>query len=695
MFIDTFGSNVFNDDVRKKYLKPETYKKLENIRNEGAPMDQQIADEIADAMMKWAVEKGATHYTHWFQPMTGITAEKHESFMEPGPDGKPVLKFSSKALIKGEADASSFPSGGMRATFEGRGYTVWDPTSDAFIKDKTLCIPTAFCSYTGAVLDKKTPLLRSMAAISRQSLRVIRALGGEAKYVYPTVGCEQEYFLINKADYAKRTDLILTGHTLFGAATPKGQMLETHYYGSIRPRVKAFMEELNEELWQLGIYSKTEHNEVAPCQHEMAPLFGKANVATDQNQLVMEVMKKIADKHDFVCLLHEKPFGGINGSGKHNNWSLSTDKGENIFKPGKVPAENTRFLLFLAAVIRSVDDYQDLLRISCSTASNDLRLGGNEAPPAIISVFLGDDLLEVVGDIIAGETTSGQKKNRMQTLAESMPALKKDTTDRNRTSPFAFTGNRFEFRMPGSSVNVSCANYILNAVVADALSDYADELERGGREEAEKTARAIIRRELIAHRRIIFNGNGYGKEWIEEAEKRGLLNIASTPEAYSHFDDEKNIALFERQNILNADEIASRKAIGLTEYVKTVNIEAKTMLMMIEKQIIPAVTGYVTKLSEGVCADDSRADLPKSMRSAGKKLAGEVGEALRDLYEAKEELESLLAKEPADMQDAGNYLHTKVRPQMDTCRKAADLLETHVRKEDWPFPDYTDILFYM
>ena len=692
MFIDTFGSNVFNDDVRKKYLKPATYKKLENIRNEGAPMDQAIAEEVAAAMMKWAVEKGATHYTHWFQPMTGITAEKHESFMEPGPDGRPVLKFSSKALIKGEADASSFPSGGMRATFEGRGYTVWDPTSDAFVKDNTLCIPTAFCSYNGAVLDKKTPLLRSMAAINRQALRVLHALGEETKYVFPTVGCEQEYFLINKEDYAKRPDLILTGHTLFGAATPRGQMLETHYYGSIRPRVKAFMEELNETLWSLGIYSKTEHNEVAPCQHEMAPLFNKANVAADQNQLVMEVMKKVADKHDFVCLLHEKPFGGINGSGKHNNWSLCTDKGENIFKPGKAPAENTRFLLFLAAVIRSVDDYQDLLRISCSTASNDLRLGGNEAPPAIISVFLGDDLEEVVNDIIAGEKT-GKKRAKMQTLAESMPALKQDTTDRNRTSPFAFTGNRFEFRMPGSSVNVSCANYILNTAVADALSDYADEMETA--EDVEKTARSIIRRELAAHRRIIFNGNGYGAEWVEEAKQRGLLNIASTPEAYRHFDDEKNLQLLERQQVLDREEIASRKSIGLSEYVKTVNIEARTMLMMIEKQIIPAVAGYAEELAEGICADDSRADLPKPLRQTGKKLAAEAGEGLRDLFAAKEDLEALLEKEPKGEQEAGDYLYTKVRPQMEICREAADRLETVVKKDDWPFPDYTDILFYV
>ena len=686
MFINTFAADVFNDDVMKKSLKPETYKKLETVRKEGAPMDQAIAEEVADAMMKWAVGKGATHYTHWFQPMTGITAEKHESFMEPGPDGHPVLKFSPKALIKGEADASSFPSGGMRATFEGRGYTVWDPTSDAFVKDNTLYIPTAFCSYTGAVLDKKTPLLRSMNVINKQSLRIIRALGGEAKYVYPTVGCEQEYFLINKEDYEKRKDLILTGHTLFGAATPKGQILETHYYGTLRPRVKAFMEELDETLWRLGIYSKTEHNEVAPCQHEMAPLFEKANVAADQNQLVMEVMKKVADRHDFVCLLHEKPFGGINGSGKHNNWSLSTDRGENLFKPGKDPAGNTRFLLFLTAVIRAVDNYQDLLRISCSTASNDLRLGGNEAPPAIISIFLGDDLEEVVGGIIAG-TPSARKKNNVQSLAENMPVLKQDTTDRNRTSPFAFTGNRFEFRMPGSAVNVSCANYILNTAVSDALCDYADELEGSAKDPAaaEKKAREIIRRELTAHKRIIFNGNGYGREWIEEAEKRGLLNISSTPEAYRRFDDEKNVKLFERFGILGKEEILSRKAIGLSEYVKNVNIEAKTVLMMIDKQIIPAVVSYSEDLSQ----------MPEALSRTGSKIAKEIGDAFSALYDSRNDLESLLKKEPADAQEAGDYLHTKVRPQMEKCRAAADRLECLVGKDDWPIPDYTDILFYV
>ena len=689
MFIDTFGSDVFNDDVMKKYLHPDTYEKLENIRNVGAPMDQDIAEEVANAMMTWAVEKGATHYTHWFQPMTGITAEKHESFMEPGPDGRPELRFSPKALIKGEADASSFPSGGMRATFEGRGYTVWDPTSNAFVKDNTLYIPTAFCSYTGAVLDKKTPLLRSMAAINRQSLRVIKALGGEAKYVYPTVGCEQEYFLINKEDFAKREDLILTGHTLFGAATPKGQMLETHYYGSIRPRVKAFMEELNETLWRLGIYSKTEHNEVAPCQHEMAPLFGKANVASDQTQLVLEVMKTVADKHDFVCLLHEKPFGGINGSGKHNNWSLSTDKGENLFRPGKDPASNTRFLLFLTAVISAVDDYQDLLRISCSTASNDLRLGGNEAPPAIISVFLGDDLEEIVTGIIEGGTGTAKRARRVQALAESMPYLKQDTTDRNRTSPFAFTGNRFEFRMPGSSVNVSCANYIINTAVADKLSVYADELEKAGKTAANEALR-IIRRELTEHRRIIFNGNGYGTEWIEEAGKRGLLNIASTPEAYSHFDDEKNIELFARHGILGRDEIASRKNIGLTEYVKTVGIEAKTMLMMIDKQIMPAVVEYGRELAGGICASEE-----KVLSRTGKKLSRSIGDDLDSLAGARDALETLLKKVPGDAQEAGNYMHEKVRPQMEKCRLAADRLEMEVGKEKWPYPDYTDILFYV
>ena len=690
MFIESFGSNVFNDTVMKEYLKPETFRKLENIRKEGAPMDQDIAEEIAEAMLKWATSKGATHYTHWFQPMTGITAEKHDSFLEMDRDGKPVLSFSPKALIKGEADASSFPSGGMRATFEGRGYTVWDPTSDAFIKDNTLCIPTAFCSFNGNVLDKKTPLLRSMALINRQAKRVLRLLGIDATYVYPTVGCEQEYFLINKEDYALREDLILTGRTLFGSATPKGQMLETHYYGSLRPRVKAFMEDLDETLWSLGIYSKTEHNEVAPCQHEMASIYNRANVAADQNQLVMDMIKKVADRHGFVCLLHEKPFRGINGSGKHNNWALSTDSGLNLLKPGREPENNLVFQLFLTAVLKAVDEYQDLLRISCATASNDYRLGGDEAPPAILSVFLGTDIEALVHSIISG-TSAKSAQMEISRLAENLPSLQADATDRNRTSPFAFTGNRFEFRMPGSSVNVSCANFILNTAVADSLRIFADELETKDPTAMEDEIRSLIRRELSAHERIIFNGNGYGNDWVKEAEKRGLLNIASTPEAYSHYDDEKNIALFERNGILNRNEILSRKTIGLTEYVKVMNIEIRTMLEMADKQIIPAVLGFSNRLAEGV----------RVKKEIGRKAERESGQLekiekeLGNLMDFRDRMEQALENEPADVQKAGMYIHETIKPLMEGCRTAADRLENLIDKAEWPFPDYTDLLFYV
>jgi len=690
MFINSFGSNVFNDTVMKDYLKPETFRKLENIRKEGAPMDADIAEEIASAMMKWATAKGATHYTHWFQPMTGITAEKHESFLEMDSDGKPILAFSPKALIKGEADASSFPSGGMRATFEGRGYTVWDPTSDAFIKDNTLCIPTAFCSYNGAVLDKKTPLLRSMALINRQAKRVLRLLGTEVTYVYPTVGAEQEYFLINKEDYALREDLILTGRTLFGSATPKGQILETHYYGSLRPRVKAFMEDLNETLWALGVYSKTEHNEVAPCQHEMASIYNRANVAADQNQIVMDMIKKVADRHGFVCLLHEKPFKGINGSGKHNNWALATDTGINIFKPGKEPENNLTFQLFLAAVLHAVDDYQDLLRISCATASCDYRLGGDEAPPAIISVFLGTDIEALVRSTIDGTSVKAFRKN-YASLAEALPSLKTDATDRNRTSPFAFTGNRFEFRMPGSSVNISCANFIINTAVADSLRAYADELETVDADNMEKAVRDLIRREFTAHERIIFNGNGYGEDWVKEAEGRGLLNIASTPEAYSHYDDQKNIDLFERNGILNADEIRSRKAIGLSEYVKVMNIEIKTMLEMADKQIIPAVMGFSNRLAGGIAQKKSIGIDPGQEMIQLKKIETE----LAALCGSRDRIEKALREEPADMQECGLYINNTVKPLMEECRDAADKLENLIDRSEWPFPDYTDLLFYI
>lgn len=690
MFTDEFGSNVFNDSVMKKYLLPDTFKKLENIRNEGAPMNQDIAEEIADAMLKWAVEKGATHYTHWFQPMTGITAEKHDSFLAMDGNFKPILEFNSGALIKGEADASSFPSGGMRATFEGRGYTVWDPTSDAFIKDGTLCIPTAYCSYTGAVLDKKTPLLRSMAVLNRQAKRVLKLLGEEVRYVYPTVGCEQEYFLVNRSDYAKREDLVLTGRTLFGSLTPKGQLLGTHYYGSIRPRVKAYMKELDEELWKLGVYSKTEHNEAAPCQHEMACIFHKANVAADQNQLVMEVMRTVAARYGFVCILHEKPFAGINGSGKHNNWALATDTGMNILKPGKEPENNQRFLLFMTAVIKAVDDYQDLLRISSATASNDYRLGGNEAPPAILSVFLGSDLEDLVRSIIEG-TDIKKSTTAYSQLADNLPSLKQDKTDRNRTSPFAFTGNRFEFRMPGSSVNVSCANFILNTAVAESLRVFADELEKADPGNIEEAVKALVRRELTEHQRIIFNGNGYEDQWVEEAEKRGLLNYASTPSAYRHYDDEKNIRLMETNGVLSAEEVRSRKSIGLTEYVQLMNIEIKTMLEMIDKQIVPAVIGYAGRLAEGI----------NQRKTAGfaaeneTKLLGRIENEYAELSKYRDLMYEALNNEPEDMQEAGDFIYERIKPYMQECRKAADCLETMIDKKDWPFPDYTDILFYV
>lgn len=690
MFTDEFGSNVFNDSVMKKSLMRDTFAKLENIRNEGAPMEQAIADEIAQAMMKWAIEKGATHYTHWFQPMTGITAEKHDSFLAMDHEFKPILEFSSKALIKGEADASSFPSGGMRATFEGRGYTVWDPTSDAFIKDGTLFIPTAFCSYTGAVLDKKTPLLRSMAVLNRQARRLLKLLGEDVKYVYPTVGCEQEYFLVNKEDYAKRKDLILTGRTLFGALPPKGQTLGDHYYGTIRPRVKAFMAELDEELWKLGIYAKTEHNEAAPCQHEAACIYHKANVAADQNQLVMEVMKTVANRHGFVCMLHEKPFAGINGSGKHNNWALASDNGMNLLKPGKEPENDIRFLLFLTAVIKAVDDYQDLLRISSATASNDYRLGGNEAPPAILSVFLGTDIEEVVRSIIEG-TSVKKTRTEYSYLADNLPGLKQDKTDRNRTSPFAFTGNRFEFRMPGSSVNVSCPNFILNTAVAESLKVFSDELEQNDAGSIKEAARALVRRELAAHKKIIFNGNGYEDRWVEEAAKRGLKNYASTPEAYRHYDDEKNIRLMESNGVLSAEEIRSRKSIGLTEYVQLMNIEIRTMLEMIDKQIIPAVIGYAGKLAEGI-------SFRKAAGFAAEKeteLLGRIEEEYENLSKYRSLMEDALNSEPEDMQEAGDFIYGTIKPFMLECRKAADKLEAMTDKRDWPFPDYTDILFYV
>ena len=687
---ESFGSMVFNEDAMRQYLTDKTFKQLMRIRKEGSAIDPAIADEVAAAMKAWALSKGATHYTHWFQPMTGITAEKHDAFIEPDKDGKPVMEFTGKALIKGEPDASSFPSGGIRATFEARGYTVWDPTSDAFIKEKTLCIPTAFCSYTGEVLDKKTPLLRSMEALNKQAIRLLSLLGNKAKYVYSTVGCEQEYFLINKEDYAERQDLILTGRTLFGNPTPKGQTLEDHYFGSIRPRVKKFMEDLDEELWKLGIYSKTEHNEVAPCQHEMAPVFTRSNVAADQNQLVMEVMKKVADRHGFVCLLHEKPFEGINGSGKHNNWSISTDAGENLLNPGKKPEENTQFLLFLTAVIKAVDDYQDLLRLSVATAGNDHRLGGNEAPPAIISMFVGDALGAIIDTIITGKEHKVQAEESLVTKVSTLPDIKKDNTDRNRTSPFAFTGNKFEFRMPGSAVNISCANIMLNTAVAESLRQFADKLEKHT-EDLEAEAHKIIREELKKHERIVFNGNGYSDEWVAEAEKRGLLNLKSTPEAYSHYDDKKNIELFATHGIFTKDEVEARKVIGVSEYGKIIQIEASAMLQITDKQILPAVLQFSNDMAVGTEAKKKLGIPTESEENILKDVAKEVSA----LYANKDKMKKALEKTPEDEVKAATYAYEKLLPLMAVERTHVDALEALVDKAYWPMPDYTDLLFYV
>jgi len=691
MTIENFGCKVFNESVMKKYLTEDVFRRMQEIRKGSIPMDAAIAHDVAAAMKDWAIEKGATHYTHWFQPMTGITAEKHDAFLDRDREGNPILEFSSRELIKGEPDASSFPSGGMRATFEARGYTVWDPTSDAFIKENTLCIPTAFCSYTGAVLDKKTPLLRSIDTLNRQCLRLLQLLGDDSEYIYPTVGCEQEYFLINKEDFARRPDLIVTGRTLFGNVTPKGQMLNDHYYGTLRPRVKKFMEKLDEELWQYGIYSKTEHNEAAPAQHEMACIYTRANVAADQNQIVMEVMKKMADEMGFVCLLNEKPFEGIAGSGKHNNWSLANDKGENLLKPGRHPEKNLRFLLLLAAVVRAVDDYQDLLRISVATAGNDHRLGGDEAPPAILSMFLGTELTDIIDSIISGQNYEAPEAESLSTHIKSLPNVKQDNTDRNRTSPFAFTGNKFEFRMAGSSINISCENYIINTIVAESLRVFADTLEKAGKDNIEAAVQKLLRNCFTEHRRIIFNGNSYSREWREEAERRGLLNLRTAPEAYAHYDDAKNVRLFEEHGILSREEIEARKIIGITEYVKLITIEANTFIAMTNSEIIPASARYAGKLAESIrnrqeLGFDCRADL---------ETLGVIHESLSTLHDNNKELEKYIGRVPETVSEAGAYVRAHILPLMETERSAVNRLEALVDKRIWPYPDYTDILFYV
>ena len=688
---EMFGSMVFNDSVMHDRLPKDIYRSLKKTIDEGKDLDIGVANVVASAMKDWAIENGATHYTHWFQPMTGITAEKHDSFISPQPDGTVIMEFSGKELIKGEPDASSFPSGGIRATFEARGYTAWDPTSPAFIKENTLCIPTSFVSYTGDVLDKKTPLLRSMEEVSRQAKRVLALFGqNDVKRVLSTVGPEQEYFIIDKDLYDQRKDLIYTGRTLFGAPTPKGQEMEDHYFGSIKPRIKSFMYDLNEELWKLGILAKTEHNEVAPAQHELAPVFTTANIATDHNQLTMEIMKKVAHKHGLACLLHEKPFDGVNGSGKHDNWSLSTDSGENLLEPGHDPYSNTKFLLFLVAVIKAVDNYQDLLRISVANAGNDHRLGANEAPPAIVSMFLGEELQNVLDAVEAGKPYHSEKDATLDTGVNVLPAFKKDNTDRNRTSPFAFTGNKFEFRMLGSTFSISEPNIILNTIVAESLSQFADILENAS--DFETAARKLIKDEYVAHKRIVFNGNGYSDEWVEEAEKRGLLNLKTTADAIPHYKDDKNVKLFTKHNIFSEVEVVSRTDILLEEYSKTINIEAITMLHIANKEIIPAVVEYLNELCES-------ASLKKSINPAFSSeceegLIADVSAKESEMYKAVGALKAALKNVPSDnAQTSANYYRDVVIPAMADVRKPADELELLVGREYWPFPTYGDLLF--
>ena len=684
---ELFGSMVFNDHVMRQMLPKTVYKSLKRTMQEGTALESDVADVVAACMKDWAVSKGATHFTHWFQPMTGITAEKHDSFISPDGNGNVLMDFSGKELVKGEPDASSFPSGGLRATFEARGYTAWDPTSYAFIKDDTLFIPTAFCSYTGQILDKKTPLLRSMDVISAESIKILSLFGKTVKRVTATVGPEQEYFLIDMKDYAKRPDIKLTGRTLFGAPSPKGQEKDDHYFGTIRPRVKAFMAELDQELWKLGIPSKTEHNEVAPCQHEMAPVFETANIATDANQLTMEVMKQVAERHGFACLLHEKPFEGINGSGKHNNWSLSTDTGENLLDPGKTPSENAQFILFLTAIIKAVDDYQDLLRLSVASAGNDHRLGANEAPPAILSIFVGEELEEVINSIIEGRNAKSGSRNKIE-LGMVLPKLPQDNSDRNRTSPFAFTGNKFEFRMLGSSFNIACTNTILNTAVSESLSLFYDELSKAS--DFSKALHELVKRELTEHKRILFNGNGYSKEWEEEAERRGLLNYKKTPDALVHYTDEKNVALFKKHGIYTREELKSREEVLIDEYQKQIHIEALTMIEMLKKAIIPASIIYSDKLAKGIAVKKSIG----IEAEAEMKICTEITDSVASLLSKVEKLSADVESTPDDVYEAARFSADVLIPDMDDARAVADHLETIVDKKEWPMPTYADILFY-
>ena len=690
---EIFGSMVFNDQKMQERLPKSTYKALKKTIQNGEPLDLSVANVVAAAMKDWAVEMGCTHYTHWFQPMTGITAEKHESFIALNGEGQGIMEFSGKELVKGEPDASSFPSGGIRATFEARGYTTWDPTSYAFVKDGTLYIPTAFCSYTGEVLDKKTPLLRSMERINTEAVKILHLLGkDDVTRVTTTVGPEQEYFLIDKDAYDQREDLIYTGRTLFGAKAPKGQELDDHYFGAIKTRVAAYMKDLDEELWKLGILAKTKHNEVAPSQHELAPIFTTTNIATDHNELTMEVMKKVAERHGLVCLLHEKPFAGVNGSGKHNNWSISTNTGENLLDPGKTPENNLQFQLFLAAVVKAVHEYQDLLRITVASAGNDHRLGANEAPPAIISMYLGDDLGELVDSIINDREYVSKGKQKMRTGVDVLPDFMKDTSDRNRTSPFAFTGNKFEFRALGSSLNIACPNYMLNTMVAEELSEFYDELKDA--DDMDAAIKALVKKVFIEHQNIIFNGNNYAPEWVEEAERRGLLNLKSLPDAMEHFLDQKNIDLFVKNKICSADEIRARYEIELESYSKQINIEALTMIDMAKKNILPAVTSYVRDLTDTALAKKALSDaIPTSVEED---LITSLSNKLVCFSKKTAELEEAVIK-ASDYSDDNlkyaKYYRETVFALMQELRAVGDAMETETASEYWPYPSYGELLF--
>ena len=686
---ELFGNLVFNQTVMKETLPSQTYEELKHTMEDGSPLNLDAANQIAEAMKNWAISKGATHYSHWFQPLTGITAEKHDSFLTPAEEGKIIMSFSGKELIKGEPDASSFPNGGKRSTFEARGYTVWDPTSYPFVKDHTLCIPTAFCSYTGEALDKKTPLLRSMEALNEQGLRILKLFGNKAKHITTTMGPEQEYFLIDEKLYQKRKDLKMCGRTLFGSRPVKGQEMDDQYFAAIKPRVIKYMEDLNTELWKLGIYSKTEHNEVAPAQHEMAPIFTTSNLAADQNQLTMEIMKKVARRHGLICLLHEKPFAGVNGSGKHNNWSIATDLGENLFSPGKTPRDNAQFLLFLTAVIKAVDENQDLLRYSVASAGNDHRLGANEAPPAIISIYVGDELDAVLKAIKDGKDYNGNKGGKMTIGVDVLPPIPKDSTDRNRTSPFAFTGNRFEFRSVGSALSISGPNTIMNAILADSLCTFADELEKS--KDFNSDLEKLIKREITAHWRILFNGNGYGSEWIEEAERRGLKNYRTTPKAIEHYLDKKNIELFTKLGIYTPEEMKSHYDIKLEKYCQVINIEVNTMLEMVHKDIIPAAFKYLNVLAD----TEFKMQRVCTLCDAGLKLLEKLNSLVNELSNKSDTLlkKHEETKKIGELMKKAHAYAKVVIPTMEDVREVADQIEVLLGEEYKPFPSYEDLLY--